>query len=129
MLTGMLLCLVVGISDGVTLTARCPTGDAAHPDRQVKVRLAEIDALESGQPFGRRSKEHLSALCSKTEVTTRQTATDRYGGMVARMVERRASRKGVVAIDQSYLMGTALYPCIARPDALGSHGQCCNNCS
>ena len=85
MLTGMLLCLVVGISDGDTLTARCLTGDAAHPHRQVKVRVAEIDAPESGQPFDRRSKGHFSALCFETEATIRQTATDRYGRMVARV--------------------------------------------
>lgn len=85
MLTSLLLCLIVGINDGDTLTARCPTGDAAHPYQQVKVRLAEIDAPESGQPFGRRSKEHLSMLCFKAEATIRQTATDRWGRMVARV--------------------------------------------
>ena len=42
-----LLCLVVGISDGDTLSARCPTQDAEHPYQQVKVRLAEIDAPEN----------------------------------------------------------------------------------
>lgn len=63
MLAAVLTCLVVGISDGDTLAARCPTADAAHPYQRVKVRLAEIDAPESGQAFGRRSKEHLSALC------------------------------------------------------------------
>lgn len=44
LLGAALVCLVVGISDGDTLTARCPTNDAAHPFIQVKVRLAEIDA-------------------------------------------------------------------------------------
>ena len=39
-----LVCLVVGISDGDTLTVRCPTGDAAHPYSHVKVRLAEMNA-------------------------------------------------------------------------------------
>lgn len=80
-----LLCLVVGISDGDTLNARCPTADLAHPYQQVRVRLAEIDAPESGQPFGRKSKENLSALCFKVEATIRQTATDRWGRMVARV--------------------------------------------
>ena len=36
-----LICLIVGISDGDTLTARCPTQDADHPYQQVKVRLAD----------------------------------------------------------------------------------------
>ena len=72
-----LVCLVVGISDGDTLTARCPTGDPAHPHQQVRVRLAEIDALESGQPYGRRAKKYLSALCYEAKATIRQTASDR----------------------------------------------------
>ena len=85
MLPALLVCLVVGISDGDTLTARCPTGDIAHPYSQLKVRLAEIDAPESGQPYGRRAKEHLSALCYEAQATIRQTASDRYGRMVARV--------------------------------------------
>ena len=80
-----LVCMVVGITDGDTLTARCPTGDAVHPFSQVKVRLAEIDAPESGQPYGRRAKERLSALCYDVQATIRQTAGDRYGRMVARV--------------------------------------------
>ena len=83
-ITVMMICLVVGISDGDSITARCPTGDTAHPHQQVKVRLAEIDAPESGQPYGR-SKEHLSALCFNVEATIRQTATDRWGRTVARV--------------------------------------------
>ena len=67
------------------MTARCPTGDPAHPHQQVRVRLAEIDAPESGQPYGQRAKEHLSALCYQVDATIRQTASDRYGRMVARV--------------------------------------------
>ena len=63
MSSALLLCLIVGVSDGDTLTARCITSDAAHPHQQVKVRLAEIDAPELGQPFGRRAKQQLSDLC------------------------------------------------------------------
>ena len=85
MLAAALVCLVVGISDGDTLTARCPTGDVAHPYSQDKVRLAEIDAPESGQPYGRRAKEYLSALCYQVEATIRPTTTDRYGRTVARV--------------------------------------------
>ena len=85
MLASALLCLVVGISDGDTLTARCPTGDVAHPYSQVKIRLAEIDAPESGQPYGRRAKEHLSSLCFQVEAMIRPTTADRYGRTVARV--------------------------------------------
>jgi endonuclease YncB( thermonuclease family) len=47
---------VVGIADGDTLTIL----DADH--RQTKVRLAEIDAPESHQPYGTRAKQVLSEL-------------------------------------------------------------------
>ena len=85
LIAGALICLVVGISDGDTITARCPTADAAHPHQQVRVRLAEIDAPEMGQPFGRRAKQHLSELCFQVEATIRPTTTDRYGRTVARV--------------------------------------------
>ncbi|WP_293188868.1 thermonuclease family protein [Ottowia sp.] len=51
----------------------------------MRVRLAEIDAPERKQPFGNVSRQHLAALCFKTEATIRQTATDRYGRTVARV--------------------------------------------
>ena len=47
--------------------------------------MAEIDAPESGQPFGRRSKEYLSSLCYQVQATIRPTAQDRYGRTVARV--------------------------------------------
>ena len=45
-LPALLICLIVGVTDGDTLTARC--------DQQtVKIRLAEIDAPEKAQPLQR----------------------------------------------------------------------------
>ena len=49
-------CRVVGISDGDTLT--CLT----KGNKQVKVRLAEIDAPEKKQAFGQKSKKALSDM-------------------------------------------------------------------
>jgi len=77
-----LLCLVVAIADGDTLTARCGEPGAYE---QVKVRLAEIDAPEKAQPFGDRSRQHLAALCFQQVATIRPTARDRYGRTVARV--------------------------------------------
>jgi endonuclease YncB( thermonuclease family) len=81
-LAEILICLVVGIADGDTLTARC--GMPAEY-QQVKVRLAEIDAPEKNQAFGQRSKEYLSALCFNQQATIRSDKKDRYGRTIARV--------------------------------------------
>lgn len=81
-MSALLFCLVVAITDGDTLTARC--GDpGAH--EQVKVRLAEIDAPEKAQPFGNRSRQHLAELCFQQQATIKPMTRDRYGRTVARV--------------------------------------------
>jgi endonuclease YncB( thermonuclease family) len=75
----LLLCLVVGVTDGDTLKARC--GDAA----MTTIRLAEIDAPEKRQPFGERSRQHLAQLCFRKTAEVHPKARDRYGRTVARV--------------------------------------------
>jgi endonuclease YncB( thermonuclease family) len=70
---------VVGISDGDTLTL------LADDRRQVKVRLAEIDTPESGQPFGAQAKKELSDLVFGRQVEVAVQDTDRYGRTVGRV--------------------------------------------
>lgn len=76
------ICLVVAISDGDTLKARC--GEVGSY-RQEVVRLAEIDAPEKKQAFGQRSKASLAALCFGAWATIHPEKTDRYGRIVARV--------------------------------------------
>ena len=76
-----LICLVVGITDGDTPTARC----GAEAPQMLTIRLAEVDAPERGQPFAQRSKQHLAGLCFRREARVRPTTTDRYGRTVARV--------------------------------------------
>lgn len=78
----VLLCLVVAISDGDTLTARCGQPGAYE---HVKVRLAEIDAPEKRQPFGNRSRQSLADLCHEQQAEIRVEKRDRYGRSVARV--------------------------------------------
>lgn len=75
-----LLCLVVAISDGDTLTARCG-GPGAY--QQVKVRVAAIDAPESRQAFGQKSRQNLARLCFKQRATLQPVDEDSYGRTVA----------------------------------------------
>src|SRR4051794_22829689 len=73
---------VVGIADGDTLTL-------LDQDRhQTKVRLAEIDAPESHQPYGSRAKQALSGLVFGKEVQVEGLDTHRYGRTVGRVYIR-----------------------------------------
>lgn len=63
---------VVGITDGDTVTVL----DDAH--RLHKIRLAGIDAPETGQAWGRRSKEALSDQVFRQRVTVHWHKVDRY---------------------------------------------------
>jgi endonuclease YncB( thermonuclease family) len=63
---------VVGISDGDTITLL----DAAK--QQHKIRLSGIDAPESHQAFGQKSKASLSALVFNRQVVAQCSKIDKY---------------------------------------------------
>ncbi|HQQ70262.1 MAG TPA: thermonuclease family protein [Alicycliphilus sp.] len=75
-----LLCLVVAISDGDTLTARCGAPGAYA---QVKVRIAAIDAPESRQAFGQRARQNLAQLCFRQQARLYRLGHDVYGRTLA----------------------------------------------
>ncbi len=67
---------VVGVSDGDTITV-------LDADRtQYKIRLAGIDAPESKQAFGSRSKQNLSDLVFGKDVAVEWDKRDRYQRVV-----------------------------------------------
>ena len=105
-----MLCLVVGISDGDTLTARC---DGVQ--EQVKVRLAEIDAPEKNQPWGQRSKESLSDMCYMKKTELRVIAHDKYKRTVARVTcdgtdaNREQVGRGMAWVYDKYVKDISLY--------------------
>ncbi len=75
---GELVGQVVSVHDGDTLTVLVDR-------RQVKVRLAEIDAPELGQPFGTRSRQSLGDLCARKQAVVADRGLDRYGRTLARV--------------------------------------------
>lgn len=70
---------VVGIADGDTITVLRDGHD------QVKIRLYGIVAPESGQPFGKASKQNLSLMVYGQPVQIEVMDTDRYDRALARI--------------------------------------------
>ena len=86
---------VVKVSDGDTIIilesvgSRVPVlrslGEGGPRDRaspaaiQHKIRLCGIDAPESHQAFGQKSKQHLSSLVFGKDVLVKYTSRDKYG--------------------------------------------------
>lgn len=70
--------VVVGISDGDTLTILVER-------KPVKVRLAEIDAPESKQPFGNRSRQSLAAICHRKSAQVTWQSHDRYSRVIGQV--------------------------------------------
>ena len=71
------------VADGDTLTL-VTVGSAPRADRipaatQHKIRLYGIDAPESHQAFGQKSKHHLSSLVFGKDVRVAYKSRDKYG--------------------------------------------------
>jgi Staphylococcal nuclease homologue len=71
---------VVGVHDGDTVTLL--TADK----HQVKIRAADIDAPELGQPFGTAARSAMSDLVYAKQVAVTGEHPDRYGRTVGRIV-------------------------------------------
>ncbi|MBS0509192.1 MAG: thermonuclease family protein [Proteobacteria bacterium] len=76
--TAALLCLVVAVHDGDTLTVRCDK--AATRER---VRIAAMDAPESRQAFGQRARQNLARLCFRQQARLYRLGHDHYGRTLA----------------------------------------------
>ena len=71
---------VVRIADGDTITVLDST------DTQHRIRLEGIDAPESHQAFGTRSKKSLSEMVFGKDVTVVYQKTDQYGRLVGKIL-------------------------------------------
>jgi endonuclease YncB( thermonuclease family) len=101
--------LVVGIADGDTFTLLTPD------QRQIKIRIAEIDAPERGQPYASRSRQQLADLIFRKGVTVRVQVVDRYNRVVGRPVTGNMDvtvemiRSGAAWVYRSYSDDVQLY--------------------
>jgi endonuclease YncB( thermonuclease family) len=71
---------IVSIADGDTVTLL----DAQH--QQHKIRLASIDAPESHQAFGQKSKSNLGAMVFNKDVTAECGKQDKYKRQVCKII-------------------------------------------
>lgn len=71
---------VVAVADGDTVTV------LDSSDTQHRIRLEGIDAPESHQAFGSRSKQNLSDLVFGKDITVTYYKTDQYGRLVGKIL-------------------------------------------
>jgi endonuclease YncB( thermonuclease family) len=102
---------VVRVSDGDTITLLVER-------KQVKVRLIEIDAPESKQAFGERSRKSLGEMCAGQLATVRYSASgkyDKYGRVLGRVecqgldANAEQVRRGMAWVYDRYVTDRSLY--------------------
>jgi endonuclease YncB( thermonuclease family) len=109
---------VTGVADGDTLYA---TIDG----HSIRIRLAQIDAPEKAQAFGRRSEQSLRELVGKRQVELAWKSLDRYGRPIAQVsvdgldVNAEQVRRGFAWVFRRYSSDAALIALEARAKSTG----------
>jgi endonuclease YncB( thermonuclease family) len=99
---------VVRVSDGDTLTLLVER-------KQLKVRLIEIDAPESKQAFGARSRKSLGEMCAGQQATVSFQGRDKYGRVLGRVqcqgldANAEQVRRGMAWVYDRYVTDRSLY--------------------
>jgi endonuclease YncB( thermonuclease family) len=70
---------VIGVKDGDSIEV------LLEENKNIVIRLAEIDCPEKNQPYGKKAKAFVSDLIYNKEITFVKTDQDRYGRMVAKV--------------------------------------------
>lgn len=90
--------IVIGIHDGDTLKI------LDKDNKQINVRLAEIDAPELKQPYGNKAKKSLSDLVYKKAVTVKVQDIDRYGRSIGHVyVEEIDVNREIIAVGSGWV--------------------------
>jgi endonuclease YncB( thermonuclease family) len=99
---------VVGVHDGDTVTL------LIEGNQQVKIRLAQIDAPESDQAFGQRSKQSLSDMVFNKNIRVEKETIDKYGRTVGTIfvdgldANREQVKRGMAWAYRKYLHDQSL---------------------
>lgn len=64
-----------------------------------RVRLADVDAPEKGQPFGQKARSTLASLIAGRDVAVREVGVDRYGRVIGVMQLRSSARMSATRCD------------------------------
>lgn len=110
--------MVTGVADGDTLYA---TVDG----HSIRIRLAQIDAPEKAQAFGRRSEQSLRELVGKKHVELTWKSLDRYGRPIAQVavdgldVNAEQVRRGFAWVFRRYSNDSALIALEAQAKSAG----------
>ncbi len=97
------------ITDGDTLKILTDDG------RNLKIRLAEIDTPEKGQPYGTKAKKALAALAFNKRARVVEVDKDRYGRIVGRVyvgnmdVNTEMVRQGYAWVYRKYAKDKELF--------------------
>ncbi|MFA5921766.1 MAG: thermonuclease family protein [Methylococcaceae bacterium] len=99
---------VVGVHDGDTVTL------LMAGNKQLKIRLAQIDAPESGQAFGQQSKQSLSDMVFNKIINVEKETIDKYGRTVGTLivdgidVNKGQVKRGMAWVYRKYLHDQSL---------------------
>lgn len=100
--------LVVSVHDGDTVTL------LVSGNNQVKIRLAQIDAPESAQAFGQKSRQALAGMVFNKNVKIEKETVDKYGRTVGTIfvgaidVNREQIKQGMAWAYRQYLHDQSL---------------------
>jgi micrococcal nuclease len=110
--------MVTGVADGDTLYANVD-------GHSIRIRLAQIDAPEKAQAFGRRSEQSLRELVGKKQVELTWKSLDRYGRPIAQVavdgldVNAEQVKRGFAWVFRRYSNDAALIALEAEAKSAG----------